>query len=92
MDSRNGRKPRLRKLRSVFFSEASPGTRDMIVGDANRVNWSCDQGPGKATSSELTKNSSKSESPSGDCASAAGMSLSESDRLAKSKKHYILYI
>ena len=52
----------------------------------------CDQGTSRARGSQLTKNSSKIGSPTGNRAWDAGRDLSEASELAKNENHHILYL
>jgi hypothetical protein len=65
---------------------------DMLVGDTDRVAWPCDQGTSRGRVSQLTENSSKIGSPTGDRASDAGLDFSDLSELAKKENHHILYL
>ncbi len=62
----------------------------MIAGDTDRVAWPCDQGTSRGRVSQLTENSNKIGSPTGNRASDAGLDLSKVSELAKSENHHIL--
>ncbi len=62
----------------------------MLAGDTSRAACPCDQGTSSGRGSQLTENSSKIGSPTGNRASDAGLDFSDGSELAKKENDHIL--